>query len=57
MDGYLVCPNPRCKATITRDDQYEFEDVHEDFEGRDVIAFKCLACGQHGESLAYRSPN
>lgn len=48
---YLICPH--CKKMITADEEYEFRDVHEDFNGRDVITITCVACGKDGESFAF----
>ena len=52
MKTYVNCP--ACGEDHPFDKKYvEFENIEEDFQGRDVVTFVCIATGQLQKSLVY----
>ena len=39
-----------CNDEYVPEDQVEFLNIEEDFEGRDVLTFKCPVCGERHQS-------
>ena len=44
----LACNNDKID-----EQDVEFENIEEDFEGRDVLTFKCPECGETHKSLRF----
>jgi hypothetical protein len=42
-----------CNGDLVKEDKVESVDIREDFQGRDVLTFKCPECGKTHESLRF----
>ena len=42
-----------CTNERVNEEEIEFVDIHEDFEGRDRVTFKCPICEQKHTSLRF----
>lgn len=43
-----------CKEMKDTNDDVEFLDIAEDFDGRDLMTFRCRACGEVQQSNVWR---